>query len=172
MTQETVSVRVNKSFILKLLINVAVCLIGLAFFLASFGVARGIQQVVGADEYSRFLSILLMVFGVLGVGRSVVDFRNGLFEDFELKLFIDMRRAGTRIVTLFLLLVLNIALIRVIGYFEAGFVFMTLSIFFLGARTPKRFGTSLLFAAGITLIIYVVFGIVLNIYLPRGLIFN
>lgn len=170
MTQETV--RLNKSFILKLLINVAVCLSGLAFFVGSFGVASGFQQVVGADQYSRFLSVLLMVLGVMGVGRSIVDYRKGLFEGQELKIFVDMRRAGGRIITLFLLLVLNISLIRLIGYFEAGFVFMTLAIFSLGAKTARRFGSSALFAAGITLIIYVVFGIILNIYLPRGLIFN
>lgn len=172
MSNETVAVRFNKDFALKLAVNILITLIGLAFFIASYDVARGFQQIVGADQYSRFISILLIVFGIMGVMRSILDFRKGLFEDAELKIFVDMRRAGGRIITLFLLLVVNIYLIRRIGYFESGFLFMLFGIFLLGKKTMRRLGTSALAALGITLIVYVVFGLMLNIYLPRGLIIN
>ncbi|TVQ99858.1 MAG: hypothetical protein EA403_12360 [Spirochaetaceae bacterium] len=172
MANETVPVRFNKDFALKLAVNILVTLIGLAFLIASYDVARGFQQIVGADQYSRFISILLLVFGLMGVGRSILDFRKGLFENAELKIFVDMRRAGSRIITLFLLLIGNIFLIRRIGYFESGFLFLLFAIFLLGRRTWKRLGTSALAALGITLIVYVVFGLMLNIFLPRGLIIN
>ena len=157
---------------MKLAVNVMVTLIGVAFFIASYDVARGFQQIVGADEYSRFISVLLIVFGAMGIGRSVLDHRKGLFDGQDLKIFTDMRRAGFPILMLFSLLVINIYLIRRIGYFESGFLFMALAIFFLGERTARRALTSVLFSAGITVIIYIVFGVMLNIYLPRGLFIN
>lgn len=172
MVKESLFTGVNKNFVMKFMVNVLVTLIGLAFFIASFDVARGFQQIVGADEYSRFISVLLVIFGVMGIVRSVLDNRKGLFETQELKIFTDMRRAGFPIVMLFSLLVINIFLIRRIGYFESGFLFMALAIFFLGERTAKRAVSSVLFSAGITAIIYIVFGVMLNIYLPRGLFIN
>lgn len=172
MSNEVTSAALNKNFVMKLSVNILVTLIGCAFFFASFDVARGFQQVIGADQYSRFISVLLMVLGVLGIGRSILDNRKGLFEGDDLKIFVDMRRAGFRISMMFSLLILNVFLIRRIGYFESGFIFMVLAIFFLGERTPRRFGTSVLFSAGITAIIYLVFGVILNIYLPRGLFIN
>ncbi len=165
-------VTVNKSFLIKMAINVAIVAIGVVFVVGSFDVSPGFQQIVGADQYSRAVASLLTVLGILGVGRAVLDYRKGAFDEEELKIVVEMRRAGKRIGALFLLLILNIYLIRIIGYFESGFVFLTLAIFVLGDKTRRRFLQAVAFALLITAIVYVVFGVMLNIYLPRGLLIN
>ncbi len=163
--------KLDKNFLVQLFVNIFFVILGLIFYFESFNIRRGFQQIVGANEYPRYVALLLVILGVINIVRSAIKYHAGEREAEELKIFKEFRDAGDKIIPLFLLLILNILLTRIIGYFESGFVFMSLAIFILGPKTKIRFLKSIGFAIFITLILYLVFGIIMNIYLPPGLIF-
>lgn len=161
----------DKNFLVQLVINVFFVTFGLIFYFESFNIRRGFQQIVGANEYPRYVALFLVILGIINIIKISIKYYKNERELEELKIFKEFREAGDKIVPLFLLLILNILLTRIIGYFESGFVFMTLAIFILGPKTKFRFIKSTGFAIFITLILYLIFGIIMNIYLPPGLIF-
>jgi len=163
--------KLDKNYIVHLLVNIFFVVFGLIFYFESFNIRRGFQQIVGANEYPRYVALFLVILGIINIIKSGIKYRAGEREVEELKIFKEFRVAGDKIIPLFLLLILNILLTRIIGYFESGFVFMFLAIFVLGPKTKISLLKALGFAIFITLILYLVFGIIMNIYLPPGLIF-
>ena len=161
----------DKNFLVQLFVNIFFVVFGLIFYFESFNIRRGFQQIVGANEYPRYVALFLVILGIINLIKISIKYFQGERELEELKIFKEFRDAGDKIIPLFLLLILNILLTRIIGYFESGFVFMSLAIFILGPKTKIRFLKSIGFAIFITLILYLVFGIIMNIYLPPGLIF-
>jgi len=161
----------NKAYLLKSIVNLSLIIIGIFFLVESYEVSPGFQQVVGADQYPRWFAVILICLCLASLLKDHLVWRRDEFAAEEVKIIQEMKEVGPRILTLFGLLVLNVFLIPHLGYFESGFVFLLLAIFALGEKNLRSLFISSLYAAGITLIIYLVFGVIMNIYLPAGLIF-
>ncbi len=161
----------NKEYLVKSFVNLFLIVVGGFFLVESYEVSPGFQQVVGADQYPRWFAIILIGLCLASLIKDHLLYRREDFSREDVKIIAEMREVGPRIMALFGLLVLYIFLIPHLGYFESGFIFLTLAIFSLGQRDIKRFVSSLIFAFGITLAVYFVFGVLMNIYLPPGIIF-
>lgn len=161
----------NKAYLIKSFVNLSLIVIGIFFLVESYEVSPGFQQVVGADQYPRWFAVILIFLCLASLLKDHLAWRREKFAADEVKIIQEMKEVGPRILTLFGLLVLNIYLIPHLGYFESGFVFLVLAIFVLSEKSLRSLLMSLLYATGITLAIYLVFGVIMNIYLPAGLIF-
>ncbi|SDM09823.1 tripartite tricarboxylate transporter TctB family protein [Halarsenatibacter silvermanii] len=161
----------NKEYLVKSFVNLFLIVIGAFFLVESYEVSPGFQQVVGADQYPRWFAVILIALCLASLIKDHLRLRRDDFTSEDVKLIEEMLSVGPRILVLFGLLIFYIYLIPFLGYFESGFIFLALAIFFLGQKNVRNLVYSLLFASGITLAVYFVFGVVMNIYLPTGILF-
>ena len=156
------------------LLDIALLALGITFLLESQNVRRGFQQVLDARVYPRVVAIIV----VLAVGghlvqiayRQIKAHRRGDVDPVVSKKTTIPLSVHRKVAIIFALFISYILVIRRVGYFETGFLFLFGSMLALGGLSVRWVIRSLLIAFLIIVAVYLVFGVLLNIYVPRGLI--
>ena len=123
-----------------------------------------------AEDYralppSFFPNILVGVMVVLSLALLVRGWRNAPSPIFKQ----SVRPSNVlRVFGLMVLLVVFIVLLQYVGFAISSFLFLLALQLVLAERRPVRL---LVFAIGVTLVMYVVFVLLLRVPLPRGLLF-
>ncbi|NLA91608.1 MAG: tripartite tricarboxylate transporter TctB family protein [Synergistaceae bacterium] len=141
-------------------------LFGILFLLESRHIKKGFQQVLDARIYPRVVAVIFCATILAHLIQLVRERRAGQAEEGKNPL-----PAGTafRISALFVLFIAYIYSIQTLGYFEAGFLFLWLSIALLGENSWQWRGKALAIALLVISVTYFIFGVLLNIYVPPGL---
>jgi len=121
---------------------------------------------LGAEQWPQLLLIMLIIalcYNLFNFFRknkkeaitaSFADFFPSIFRLFKSKLFLGM-----------IILVVMAAIYEPLGFITTCFLFMVSYGFLLGAKKPIKL---ILISLLIMLILYVVFGVLLSLMLPRG----
>ncbi|GAK07084.1 tripartite tricarboxylate transporter TctB family protein [Geomicrobium sp. JCM 19038] len=162
----------------ELILPFVFLLVGVAFLIESNNInVFGFGDVILTALYPQIIAILLVLISasifVVQLVKTTIKIKKGTAEKVEKSpLLLDWKKSGIRLGVFMVLMIAYVLLMPYIGYFETGLLFLTTSIYLLGDRTLKWFLKSLVVSVVITLVIYFIFGYLLNIYVPSGIIFK
>jgi hypothetical protein len=123
--------------------------------------------------YPKAIALGLMICSGLYIIKIMKLYKSGTSFSTEKNNFrATWEQAGIKLAAMWILLIAYVYFVRPIGYFETGFLFLALSMFFLGERDLKWLVSSLGISAVITFFSYLVFVKLLNTYLPSGILFK
>jgi len=142
-------------------------LFGILFLLESRNIRRGFQQVLDARIYPRVVTSVFCLMILFHLVQIALDHEVNKKESEKNKL---PKEIIFKISVLFGLFTSYILLIQILGYFETGFLFLWSSITVLGERSLKWCVKAFFISVLIILVTYLIFGVLLNIYVPSGLI--
>ncbi|MBE2895919.1 tripartite tricarboxylate transporter TctB family protein [Pasteurellaceae bacterium HPA106] len=117
---------------------------------------------IGAARFPLFYATALALLCLIGIGKTL--FKPSLTEPIS-SLPLNIKRAIIAII----FNILTIYLIPIIGFYLASFLFSCVLMLLLGIKSKKNI---ILTALGITILIYIVFQLLLNVPLPLGIIFE
>jgi len=84
---------------------------------------------------------------------------------------IELSKGGKTVLVTVIVCILYMFSLTYLGYFVSIFWLMVFLMWYYGSRTLKSLATSFSFSLGITVSIYVILNVLLNLYLPTALLF-
>ncbi|MBE2898497.1 tripartite tricarboxylate transporter TctB family protein [Pasteurellaceae bacterium 20609_3] len=117
---------------------------------------------IGAARFPIFFASALALLCVIGIGKTL--FKSSTTEAIS-SLPLNVKRAIIAII----FNILTIYLIPIIGFYLSSFLFSCALMILLGIKSKINI---VLTSLGITILIYVVFQLLLNVPLPLGIIFE
>ena len=167
------SIKKNKSpaviFNPVVIFDILCLFFGVFFLLESRHIRRGFQQVLDARVYPIVVASMFCLAIFLHLFKNL---RSCPREDKDDDNSGSLRSVAFKVSSLFVLFVGYILFIKKLGFFETGFLFLWSSISVLGETSLQWVLKSLALAFVIISATYVVFGVLLNIYVPPGLIIH
>lgn len=162
------SISGNQSFLSPLFLFDAILLLfGILFLWESRHIKRGFQQVLDARIYPR---VVAAIFCVAILAHLLQTVRSRTKDDETKNRTWLAKGTAFKIGALFVLFTAYIYSIQTLGYFEAGFLFLWFSIALLGENSWQWRAKSFFIALLVISVTYFIFGVLLNIYVPSGLL--
>ena len=162
----------------EVIISIAFLIIGLVFYFESKNITKFDFGIINlSDTYPRIISVLLIINSIIIIFNNIrkqLKHSSSIKSEkqFEKKQVENKDKNNYLPLILMILMVAYIFTIRILGYFETGFLFLWISIFLFGDRSRQWLIKSLIISIIFSFIIYIVFGYMLKIYVPRGIIFS
>lgn len=158
-----------------LLVDIVLIALGIVFLLESRNIRPGFQQALDARVYPRAVAVIVVAALIL---HFVQTFRKEWqSRRRSIKSRLDAQsapriasEARVRLVSVLALFIAYILVIRRVGYFESGYLFLVGSMIALGERTFGWIVRSVFIALAITAAVYLVFGVFLRVYVPPGIL--
>jgi len=145
-------------------------LMGIFFAWETRNLPSGFMQALPADVYPRVIAIVLAGLSMMKFIKNFIKYRsNKNNNEIEIKKF-SFKDKYLRPVVIALLFYLYILAVPYIGYYETGLLFLVTSIFFLGENSFNWMMKSIFFSSLVIAVVYIVFTIFLDIYVPSGII--
>lgn len=148
-------------------------LVGIVMFVNSFSIPSGFRQVLGAGAYSRSVSLIFVVLCMAYLFTRLLrpETRDGVRAE-GLPIFRDFQVVKRQLLGMWIAFILYLALIPVIGFFEAAFAFLAVGIYILGDSSPRWLLQSVVLSAVISIALFIVFRVFLHVYLPQRTLFR
>jgi len=142
----------------RFLIASLVFLVSLAIFLAGYN-----QENSEAYLFPIIVGLAMAIFSLISLIREAFALCIEDFQEFPFK----------RQLPVIVVMVAGISLVEVLGMFSTTFLVLLIVSFWYSPieENRKRFVRSLVFSGGFSLAMYMLFSVMLNVQLPRGLIF-
>jgi|GEM_PF-2301225 len=168
-TRESKSKNHSLSFLFSslFLFDIFLLLFGILFLFESRNIRRGFQQVLDARIYPRVVASVFSLMILFHLVRITLDRDINKKRSEKNKL---TKEIVFKIGVLFVLFISYILFIQYLGYFESGFLFLWFSMTVLGERSWKWSFKAFFISLLIILVTYCIFGVLLNIYVPSGVI--
>jgi hypothetical protein len=146
-------------------------LLGVAFFISSFGIPRGAEMGVGADFMPKVLSVLLFLCGGLIMVQARVRASNQAEAEKAPDLAESPQSENNRSLLLTLVyLALFIGLLDKIGFIIMTFLYAFFQILLFAPREKRNYIRFGIIAAAWTILLYFIFVKGFRIMLPGGIL--